>query len=435
MPQSFVTKESLRRREISRIVRSLSRARAGGLTFAILVIAGLALWDEQQWPGWFVVGAAIVFTPIAIFDFVRIARGGDFLLSSPAIDIAFGLLIQSAVILVTGAGESPFLAVYGVIALVSGVVLVGRRAWWMLFVVWAAIWTQVLGTTLGWWPRLSPAFFDLAPMSRRFLITYGLVITLFCTILSRVGVTVSRTVDKMLDDAIEARQSAVDVLADRNRELVHLSGAIAHELKNPLASVQGLVQLLRRGGKNSEQRFEVLERELNRTREILDEFLNFSRPLGELTVQPVSIASVFAELTTLHEGLAAERSVSIAPFEGADVTLDGDPRKLGQALTNLLVNAIDATPEGRAVRWLVTERPGEVVVGVRDEGPGMSPDLLARATQIGATTKPHGSGIGLAVVRTIAEQHGGALLLENHPDGGFVAALVLPTDARPAEAP
>lgn len=433
VPQSLVTRESLRRREIGRLVHVLSRVRAAGLTFAVVVIVGLGAWDDFNWPGWWVVGAAILFPPIAILDFMRLARGRDYLFSSVGIDLAFGVAIQSCVIVATGGGESPFLPIYGVLSLVSGIVLEGHRRFVLLFAVWCCIWTMVLGASLEWWPRLAPAFFGIEPLSARFLVTYGFVVTLFCTGLNQVGALVSRTVDRMLDDAIEARQSAVNALADRNRELVHLSGAIAHELKNPLASVQGLVQLLRRGGKNSEQRFEVLERELLRTREILDEFLNFSRPLGELTVQTVVLEQLLGELATLHEGIAADQSVTIARFEGPDVTVDGDPRKLGQALTNLLMNAIDAAPEGSSVRWLVSDAGDAVIVGVEDDGAGMSDDLLGRATQIGATTKPHGSGIGLAVARTIAEQHGGALRLENRPGGGFSAALVLPKTHRPAE--
>ncbi|MEQ9502925.1 MAG: HAMP domain-containing sensor histidine kinase [Deltaproteobacteria bacterium] len=420
-----LTKNALRRREVGRIIRSLTRARAAGLTLAVLLIVVLALTQRLDWPGWLVTGAVLVFTPIAVFDLLRIARGRDFVLSSISVDLAFGVVIQSSVILITGGAESPFLAIYGVISLVGGVVLETRGRVVLILTLWGLVWTMVLGAIFGWWPRLSPLFLELDPLGPRFLVTYGFVVSMLCGVLIRVGTIVSRTVDQMLDDAINARQATVNALADRNRELVHLSGAIAHELKNPLASVQGLVQLLRRGGKNSERRFEVLERELDRTRTILDEFLNFSRPLGELTVESVDLGGLLTELTSLHEGFAAEQSVAIvAPDVVGEV--EGDPRKLGQALTNLLMNAIDATPADASVRWFVESQGDLLTVGVRDEGPGMSDDLIGRATQIGATTKPQGSGIGLAVARTIAEQHGGTLRLANLEAGGLEAALVLP---------
>jgi signal transduction histidine kinase len=249
-----------------------------------------------------------------------------------------------------------------------------------------------------------------------------------------VGTLMHRTINRMLDSAIGARENALDMLTTRNRELLELSSAIAHELKNPLASIQGLVQLLARGGANSQERIAVLEREVARMRDTLDELLNFSRPLGDLSKKPVPLSPLIEELTRIHEGLTHAKGITVVLPAKNPGTIVADPRKLGQALVNLFQNAIEAVATGGRIQWIAVERSGWLELGVEDDGPGIDPALKHRiGRQSGDTTKPAGSGIGLAVARAIAEQHGGTLSIEDREGGGVVALLRIPT-GRAAEA-
>jgi signal transduction histidine kinase len=289
---------------------------------------------------------------------------------------------------------------------------------------------MALSGLLGWVPRTIPSFLDLGPgfYDRAiYVLTKAAVLNVAIVVSALVGTGLHKSIQRMLDQAIIAREQALEALADRNHELSYLSSAIAHELKNPLASIQGLVQLLDRPTAPEERqgaRLEVLRKEVARMRDTLDEFLNFSRPLGDLTLEDVDIAALVAELDLLHEGLARARQLTVVP-PAAGLTLRCDRRKIKQALVNLLQNAFEATPAGGQITWVARRDARHVELGVRDTGPGLPPELLERGA-VGSTTKPGGSGIGLAVARTIAAQHGGQLVAENLPGGGCQVLLRLP---------
>lgn len=162
---------------------------------------------------------------------------------------------------------------------------------------------------------------------------------------------------------------------------------------------------------------------------ILEEFLNFSRPLVPLTVSAVDLGELCDEALVLHEGLAGERGVRLERVGSEHVNAACDPRKVKQVLMNLLHNAIEASPQGGRVTVTVEPTPsGDARVCVRDEGPGLAPEVASRAFDAGVTTKPRGSGLGLTVARALARQHGGEVTLANGSQGGCVAELVLPRE-------
>jgi signal transduction histidine kinase len=162
---------------------------------------------------------------------------------------------------------------------------------------------------------------------------------------------------------------------------------------------------------------------------ILEEFLNFSRPLVPLTVSAVDLAALCDEALVLHEGLAAGRGVRLERVGEGPVHAACDPRKVRQVLMNLLHNAVEASPPGgRVTVEVVSTASGNARVSVRDGGSGLLPEVASRAFEAGVTTKAKGSGLGLTVARALARQHGGEVTLESGPGGGCVAALVLPRE-------
>jgi signal transduction histidine kinase len=425
--------EDLRRAALSQVVRQILRIRSTFLPIGAILLAALVIAEPTPVK----IGALSLFVllnlAVTISDRLRLKRTSVMPIWT-TLDVVVIVLLQTGVIFLTGAIESPLIVAYVLAGLASGIALGWRSSLPAVVTATILLWAITLGGLFQLYPRTFPSFLGLElgfADDARYVITKAVIINLITIAAARLGSRVNDAILKVIGSAIDARQQALEVLQDRNRELVHLSSAIAHELKNPLASVQGLVQLLERGGANAEKRFEVLNKEIARMRSTLDEFLNLSRPLGELSVERVGPASLFEELAAFHEGLILAKEITLAPASGAPLQpIACDPRKLKQALTNLLQNAIEATPAGGKIAWIAQANGETVSLGVEDTGPGIAPELIAKAADVGVTTKAGGSGIGLAVARSIAEQHGGKLVLENRAGGGLRAVLELPAEEK-----
>src|SRR5262249_9739166 len=128
----------------------------------------------------------------------------------------------------------------------------------------------------------------------------------------QMGLRVRRNFDKNLERTVAARDGALQGYAEQMRDLHALSGEIAHELKNPLASIKGLAALVARElqGKPAE-RMAVLRGEVDRMAGILEELLTFSRPLVPLSLEEVDLAALTREVVDLHEGMAGDRRLAL----------------------------------------------------------------------------------------------------------------------------
>ncbi|MCP3139716.1 two-component system sensor histidine kinase NtrB [Pyxidicoccus xibeiensis] len=223
------------------------------------------------------------------------------------------------------------------------------------------------------------------------------------------------------------RAESLDAAEARAAALESMGASVAHELKNPLSSVKGLVQLLARSASEpkARERLAVVQSEVERMEAILQEYVSFARPLGALRPTDTLLEPLLEDVVSVVEGRAREAGVRVEPT-ATRARAHVDARRLKEALLNLTLNAIEATPTGGTVALGVEDSGGRVILTVRDTGRGMSPEVLARLGTPFFTTREAGTGLGVVLARAVAVQHGGTLDYESHPGQGTVARLALP---------
>ncbi len=217
--------------------------------------------------------------------------------------------------------------------------------------------------------------------------------------------------------------------ADRLSALGELSAGLAHEIRNPLGSIEGAVQILGRPQLPEDTRHEFTElasREVVRLKGLLTNFLEFARPqppriiASEVSMLLESVARLASETATM-----ARVSVRAESAEGLP-SVSVDPEQIKQVLLNLVINAVQATPDGGQI-LLRADRDGDWVrIEVEDEGVGIPPEDIERVFDPFFTTRSSGTGLGLSIAYQIVSQHGGHIAARRNPDRGMTFSMTLP---------
>ncbi len=428
--------EELWRWETHELVIRMFRARVLLVPLLLFVLVAFAVFDPIPWKLALLAGTVVLVTGMFVLEQRRLRRTRADQLTVH-VNLLFAVVMQSLLIFVTGGIASPLLVVYVPLAALAGLSLSQRwRALTVLAVPVSVVVALSVGAWTGWLPTMIPAFFQLDnPVSQghAWLFTRTGVLLIVLLISLFAGLGVRSAFERVVRGAIELRRGALDTLESRNREILSTSVTIAHELKNPLSSIQGLAQLMARraeAGSKDRERLDVMLREIGRMTTVLDEFRNFSRPLSGLTCTTVSLTDLVSSIVTLHEGTAARRGITLLADEGMAVEAECDGQKVKQALVNLVQNAMEASPRGKQVHVGARQTDQQVTLYVADAGPGVDAQLLDKLFTPGFTTKERGTGIGLVVARSVVEQHGGTLTLESGAAGGCTATITLPRKAR-----
>lgn len=240
-------------------------------------------------------------------------------------------------------------------------------------------------------------------------------------------------------DLTELRQIEEEMKRVEGLALIgEMAAAIAHEIRNPLASISGSIQLLKEGGAKEDMNrrlMDIVMREIDRLNHLVNEFLLFARPRKakfdrfELNQLIQDSLDLFQKSQQWNQKIRVRRS-----FPGP-VYLESDAEQIRQVLWNLFQNAVEAMPEGGSL-FLTTERieafPKEndslakVKVTIRDTGKGFESKAIENLFTPFFTTRPEGSGLGLAIVKRITEGLKGQVRGANHPDGGAEVSVFLP---------
>ncbi len=222
--------------------------------------------------------------------------------------------------------------------------------------------------------------------------------------------------------------------AEKRDLLARLLGRLAHEVRNPLSSLDIHFQLLEEDlGKLAPQlpeqlstRLEIIHGELARLEGIVERFLRLAGPAG-VDLEPVEMRKILSHVCELLRPEAAARDIQIVTrVDGPLPRVMADPVRLTQALLNVVINAIQAVDKKGRVEVSGAVSDGQVCVAVSDNGPGIPQDRLASIFDPYYTTKSEGSGLGLWIAQQIVVAHGGTLMAQNGVAGGAVLTMRLP---------
>ena len=230
--------------------------------------------------------------------------------------------------------------------------------------------------------------------------------------------------------------------SERALDFEALAAGLAHEIKNPLAGLQGSAELLAREAEGSAREYaQVIAREAKRVDGLVRELLDLARP-AVLQTAPLDVHHVLGDVAVLARGIpGADRVTFVERFDPSLPPVLGDEEKLKQVVLNLVRNALDAlsnrpeptiTFETSVASLRVRSAGGRTRplarLSIQDNGGGIAEGMLARLFTPFATSKPAGTGLGLAISRRIVEAHGGRIEVKNRATAGAEANVYLPLD-------
>ena len=212
-----------------------------------------------------------------------------------------------------------------------------------------------------------------------------------------------------------------------------LAAGIAHEIRNPLASISGSIEMLREGkgvAAEDSRLMNIILRETDRLDGLITEFLQYVKPMKRRAAK-VQMLDVLRETIEALRATDGGRDVTFVLPDGPLAAVRGDRDQLKQVVWNLLLNAMQATGgKGRVEVRATNSRLGEqgevMLLEVRDDGVGIPPEEIGRIFEPFFTTKERGTGLGLAMVHKIVEAHEGHIEVESQAGKGATFLVVLP---------
>jgi two-component system nitrogen regulation sensor histidine kinase GlnL len=229
---------------------------------------------------------------------------------------------------------------------------------------------------------------------------------------------------------------------ERPLDFEALAAGLAHEIKNPLAGLQGSAELLAREAEGSTREYaHVIAREARRVDGLVRELLDLARPAA-LQTGSVDVHDVLRDVLVLARGVPGADTVAFAErYDPSLPPVRGDGEKLTQVLLNLVKNALEAVAgtvspqvvlETGVASLRVRSSAGKTRplarISIQDNGPGIPEAMLHRLFTPFSTSKPHGTGLGLAISRRIVEAHGGRIELKNRAGTGAEANVYVPLE-------
>ncbi|MBN1794070.1 MAG: GAF domain-containing protein [Candidatus Omnitrophica bacterium] len=239
----------------------------------------------------------------------------------------------------------------------------------------------------------------------------------------------SRTLEDRVKEATRRLQETQDKLIESEKlaAMGKLSAGIAHEIRNPLTSIKVLVHSLgeRLSEDSAKEDIRVVEEEIERVNQIISKFLDFSKP-RQPSFSPVEVNQVVRETLSLIAVEAEERNIWLAEELNKLPEIEADKKQLKQVLLNLLLNAMQAMPEGGRLTVITSYHDTFIEITVSDEGAGIPDAIKEKLFEPFFTTREEGIGLGLSIVKRIVDEHDGYIAVKDNKPRGARFCIALP---------
>ncbi len=221
--------------------------------------------------------------------------------------------------------------------------------------------------------------------------------------------------------------------ADRLSAVGQLAAGLAHEIRNPLGSIEGAANLIQSPATSPEIRegsLNIIRKECQRLNRLLTNLLDFARP-RQPEFRSVDLVRLIDSIFALAGPNAQLQHVNLRKtIRKAPQQLESDPEQLRQVLLNLVINGIQSMPDGGEIEVDLDLRDAEAVISVKDQGVGVASDHLEKIFDPFFTTKESGTGLGLSVAHQVITHLGGRIKAERNPDRGMTFSISLPMPPR-----
>lgn len=422
--------------------RRLAVLTVGRLALVIVALALIAfvyLRDGAREVGSFTVQVSL-WTGVVAFGLALaysvVLRSGRRLKELAALQLVFDQALWSVVVYLTGAASSGATSLYGITCLAGGLVLGVQGA--VTAAVSGGLFFCLLIVLLhsGGLPRPTDQperLYQLTAEETAYYLVVNVLVLLVVALL--VGYLAERL--RRAGGQLVAAEERADQ-AERMAALGRLAAGLAHEIRNPLSSISGSIRLLRSApelGDEDRELCELIDREADRLNELVSDMLDLARPRRP-NIQTLDIAALARQVVHLSarsgRGISDVRVIYQGPH-GA-LRIRGDEQQCRQLAWNLVRNAVQASSAGEEVRVLLDVVDGRVLLTIEDEGVGIDPATLHQLFDAFFTTRSQGTGVGLAVVKRIADEHGFRIRVETERAKGAAFQLDLgpPIDHAPA---
>ena len=219
------------------------------------------------------------------------------------------------------------------------------------------------------------------------------------------------------------------LIQERLAAVGQFATGMAHEIKNPLSAIKTFAQYLPEkyaDPKFREKFFRIVQSEIDRINSIVKDLSDFAKP-APLQLQPVRLDELLGDTLSLLSDQCLKQKVEVATAFGHNgLMLQADPQQIKQVLLNLLLNSLEAMPEGGRLEVATRTNHRDLTLQVTDTGCGIDPEQQRHVWDPFFTTKERGMGLGLAIVKGVVERHGGQITISSKPGQGAVVEIQLP---------